>query len=147
MSDAPVVLRDWKPSDRNFVIDSWVRSYRGSTSALIPESIYFDSQRRLINALLERCQITIAGFDEDPDTILGWACTSSSAIHYVWVRPQFRKQGIAKAMLAQFINAPAVYTHKSYAIKKPPTLWSFDPYHAFELAYRKQDHHEVRKSA
>lgn len=140
--DAPIVLRPAREADMALIIDSWVRSYRKQRQN-IDATTYGTGQRKLINRLLDgRTALLVAAFDEHDDDVWGWSCTSTGTVHYVWVRLEYRSKGIAKRLLAPYLNKPAIYTH---ACKGAPKLWTYDPYHAFELAYshRKETVHEA----
>lgn len=133
----PVVLRPMVPGDRNCVLDSWLRSHhRRWFGSHLSDRAYSRGQRNLVEALLARCAVLVAAFDEDPDTILGWSCTSTCVVHYVWVRHEFRRRGIASQLLAPYLHERAFYTHPptSGDVPVPPT-WYYNPYAAFELAY------------
>jgi GNAT superfamily N-acetyltransferase len=144
-TDAPIMLRPMDTSDRGRVCESWVKSYSGRVCPPTQNRGLW----RLVNALLDRCATLVAAFDEDPLTILGWACTSSDVVHYVHVRKEFRRQGISKQLLKPYLGRIKVfYTHApnrawwNHAesakgdtyIPRVPESWIYDPFIAYEIA-------------
>src|SRR5690242_1593203 len=81
--DLPLVLRPMEKTDRGHVLTTWVTESRGRRCE---EPMHSRGQMRLAEALIERCPVTIAAFDEDPSVIIGWACTSIDTVHFVYVR-------------------------------------------------------------
>ncbi len=155
-------LRPGKPEDHNLVLSSWIRSQRSNSVGHQGDaSSYGEWQERLIKRLLQRCALLIAAYDSDPDYILGWACTSTGAVHYVWVRDgstkhdgkrdykgSFRRRGIASDLLRPYLDKPTIFTHRfSDACRKMswdlglenlsyPKGWVYDAHHAYNLAFR-----------
>lgn len=87
-----IQFRESKPADLSLVFDSWMRSWRTSKWAgVIPNNLYFDTMRTLIEDLLARgAKVTVAVHDENPDLILGWACyevkENRTVLHYIYVK-------------------------------------------------------------
>ncbi len=102
-----IQLRDSKPADLSLVFDSWMRSWRSSKWAgVIPNNLYFDTMRTLIEDLITRgAKITIAAHEENPDLILGWACyeikEGRTVLHYLYIRDGYvgSSQDIADKLL------------------------------------------------
>ena len=138
--DSPIILREGRESDRNLVLQSWIRSHRGYWfGRKVADASYSKGQEWLCKRLLDRCALLVAAFDEDPDFIAGWACTSTGTVHYVWIRPALRRKGIAKRLLAPYLDQPTTYTHPpAWWLEEDgehiPAAWSYNPYAAFELA-------------
>jgi len=130
------MLRPAIESDRHFILDTWYRAhpplFRG-----VSGRVYFNGQSRLIKRLYDQCAAYVACYAGDSDLVLGWSVTSASAVHYVWVREDFRRQGIARALLTPYIGKPTIYTHppnRAYIRDLIPKDWVYDPYLAFDLA-------------
>jgi GNAT superfamily N-acetyltransferase len=137
-------LRPAKDTDRAFIIDSWLRSHRGRwlEGKKPPRALdyfllgegYYRGHNRLVNALCDDATLTVAGYDEDEDFILGWSATSPQSVHYVWVRAKFRRKGIAKDLLQSFLDIPAIYTHPPASTSvQVPLNWIYDPLHVMEV--------------
>lgn len=142
-SISPHVLRPSVEDDRNLIIQSWMRSHRRNCYRdHIDDVTYARGQEWLIKQLLERCATLVACLDTDPSYIMGWAVTSTGAVHYCWVRHAHRRQGIARDLLRPYLGKPTLYTHPisvgadwmGTKWDKVPKGWVFDPFHAYRLA-------------
>ena len=93
----PVAIRLGRPSDLPFVVDTWVkRGQRGER---------LSAATARVRAILARPDsvLRVACLPDDSDAILGWAVISADephTLHYVYVRKDARKQGIARLLLA-----------------------------------------------
>jgi hypothetical protein len=133
---------DFRPlaeDDYSFVKDAWMRCFRfGSTlTKEIPSDIYIPRHGALIDNLLHRCITELVCLKEDPATILGFLVyeriTKLNIIHFIYVKKDFRKMGLATALIANTKVDPdqSAYTHRTRA-----NLWIderypkliFDPY-------------------
>lgn len=113
-----ILTRPAKAQDLNFVFDSWMKSWRVSKwSGTIPNHLYYETQRTLIEDLIARgAKIVIAypeGYDE---TILGWACGEEKAgkavLHYVYVKDPFLGLGIPTRLVSILPGTkPGFVTH------------------------------------
>lgn len=136
-------LRPGKPADHPFVVDSWLKSYEDSPVArdLRDGGVYWTEYKAVVRRLLETQQLVVACAARDDDAILGWACTSAPPpeepdprVFYVYVRGRWsngtsaRRLGIARALLAPFLDAPCVYTHRPAHGRLPiPESWTYNP--------------------
>lgn len=92
----PVPIRPARPTDQGFICSALV--FAGYNADLVDRML----DRR-------RCRVLIACPERDSDRILGWICferqpSLSGApraliVHYVHVRPQHRREGIATQLL------------------------------------------------
>lgn len=101
------------------VFDSWLKSWRTSKWAgVIPNNLYFEVQRTLIEDLLARgCHLKIAYPEGRPDIILGWVCAEEkegkTVLHYLYTKDPFIGLGIPDLLLAALPGAkPGFVTHK-----------------------------------
>ncbi len=99
--------------DRGFIIDSWLTGYHESPQGkLIPDAMYWSAfgQKGLVEALVDLSPPTVACLPERPEFIYGWACAGQRTLHYLYVRADFRRQGIGAA-LYQAVGSPQRVTH------------------------------------
>ncbi len=94
----PVAIRLGRLSDLPYVVDTWVK--RGHERG---ERLRAATAR--VRAILARPDsvLRVASLPDDTDAILGWAVITSAEpheLHYVYVRKEARKQGIARVLLA-----------------------------------------------
>jgi GNAT superfamily N-acetyltransferase len=94
-----------KAEDFNFIINSWLKSYRVSPSCRdISNGIYFAGQTDIIENLLRNPETIgmILCAKDDPDQIMGYAIFDNSApvLHYLYVKHPFRKRGFGKLLFS-----------------------------------------------
>jgi hypothetical protein len=87
--------------DLNFVLSTWLKSYRNSDFAIsIPNDIYFQFHQGLISQILLHPQnsLTILCSPEDPDQILGYIAynTEQPIIYYAYIKYPFRRLGLGR---------------------------------------------------
>lgn len=133
------------------IYSSWLSSYRISRSVRgVPHSVYFLKHHRVIEMLLRMPETLplIACDADNPHHIFGW-CVSQVVngvlcIHYLFVKEEYRKMGVAKRMVRQLLDQEAqempviVYTHdtpdvfRSLGPQKERgymgAQWVYDPY-------------------
>lgn len=132
--DLPIAFRDYRAEDNACVVSSWVHSYRSSDWArLMHPSTYGRTQRVIAEALLAQvtaangpARLVVACASDDPDMVYGWVCGEAqprrTVLHYIWVKPPFRQQGIGAALVVEFMRrhgadqtAPCVVSHATDA--------------------------------
>lgn len=94
----PCAIRLGRPSDLPYVTDTWVKRGHDRNERL-------GAATARVRAILARSDsvLRVACLPDDSDAILGWAVVSSDEppiLHYVYVRKDARKQGIARLLLA-----------------------------------------------
>ena len=119
--------------DLNFIRASWLRSFCDSQFARAAAPSYWVEHLKVRDKLLTRCGAVVARVEEVPTSVCGWACFEANAIHYVFVKPRWRRKGIAKKLLEPFDLAPSVvYTHRTKDSERIniPETWVHNPYEA-----------------
>lgn len=103
-------IRDAGPDDVNFVLATFLRGlyYGDSWFSSIPKDIFMQNYKRIAQALVASPKVTIkiACLKEDPTVILGYSVLSSDyhTAHWVYVKSAWRKQGIARSLVPQYIT-------------------------------------------
>ncbi len=106
-------LRPMEPGDRAFVESSWRRNY---DYAPCPGGVeeYIATQSQVIATCLATSDVLVACPAERPEQILGWCCYRRPAVvHYVYVKPYYRRVGIGRVLLEYAMRGPlpaTVYT-------------------------------------
>lgn len=115
-----VVLRPSTELDDNFIFSSWLKSYRRNAGP-IPHRWYFKIYQALLDRLYRRPAIetTIACFRTRPEQIFGYIVhetdpsTSTTYVHYVYIKDIFRSMGIGSALLQHATSGkPFTYTFR-----------------------------------
>jgi hypothetical protein len=104
LPDLPLVLREMRPDDVAFVVDTWVRSL--PPRHWMPEAEYRTNMRRSVACMLERGgrHIVLAS-SEHESAIMGWAVGSEGVVHHAYVRPKLRRGQAAKAWVDALVQA------------------------------------------
>lgn len=137
MSSTDWQLRPMREDDRNYVLSSWLRSYAESGEFRgVTRAVYFALYEPLVKRLLERSTVAVATLPEATDVVLGWMAIEDDALHYLLVKPRWRKLGIAKWLLGSIGDVGGtVYTHafpRGVGEKLIPASWTYDPMRRFE---------------
>lgn len=89
-------------NDLGFIVDSYCQSYaKAHEVAGMNRDHYFPAAKNRIKRILSREQVTctMATSEDDDDVILGWAAVDGPTLVYCYVRKDFRKMGIASALV------------------------------------------------
>lgn len=101
-------VRDYKPEDKNFIMATFLRGlyYGDSWFSQIPKDIFMDNYKLFVENLvgLPTTTIKVACLKDDADIILGYSILSNDfqTINWVFVKLDWRKQGIARALLPKY---------------------------------------------
>lgn len=107
------------PKDlKNLVLAPFLNTlrYGNDLFKLIDKNAYYDNYARYIHILLARpnSKITIATLSDD--TAIGWCLWENKTVHYVWVKSEVRRQGIANAILPKDFDTISHITNKGINI-------------------------------
>jgi len=91
-------------SDEAFVYNAWLKSYKDSPwGKPLINDIFFTNHKEIVKKLLDSSEVLLAVNPEDPDQIYGFAVIEKSPrvsiIHYVYVKYNFRKLGLARDLV------------------------------------------------
>lgn len=117
MSD--FVILDGIHDARNLIYATWLRSYQANSLAAkhISRDDFFAGHHLVLDRIFAREPIVrLAVMPESPEVVFGWSVTEPGMVHYVYVKPAFRRHGIARALL-DHIKAPFIYTHHTYILR------------------------------
>lgn len=104
-SSVALVVRESSGADRNFIMDTWVRSY----DQIMPprENTHGGTRWQWIRRCAESCLTKygagVIELESSPGIILGWVCGSTSVtpheLHFFYVRREARHQGLGAELL------------------------------------------------
>jgi GNAT superfamily N-acetyltransferase len=135
-------IRPGEPGDHARVSKDWRLSAAKSRFAqfctprpswgLKASQLYHRWQGDIMRQLLERAELWIACWAEAPSSVVGWAVIEPGArvVHYVDVLPKFRRNGVAKKLLAPcFEHRDVSFTYHVPSLEKLPVPpgWTYDP--------------------
>lgn len=135
LGSEPYFVLDGIGTARNLIFATWLRSYQTSSlmTKAIPKETFFGEHHKVIERILSRNPtVRLAVIPDDQDVVLGWSVTEPGIVHYVYVKPSFRKYGIARALL-DHVERPFIYSHGTYVtrdLEKHLDGCTFNPYEA-----------------
>lgn len=131
-NDRPWTLRPGTQQDLAFVVESWLLSFRDKARARTCGDLYMREYKAKIRELLKRADLLVACDVDDPWFIVGFAVTSvghdeTHRVHYVFVRKECRREGIARSLLGDLLDTGGVhYSHVSHQVNAP-AAWVYNP--------------------
>lgn len=104
-----LIIRDMVEEDRSLIMNSWLRSYRKSPDSNLYDTAFFASYRPIAEYLLKRAQVKVVVPEGDENLILAYMVCEPGVLHWIYVKRDFRKQGIAKLLLkSQYTEDPVI---------------------------------------
>lgn len=110
-------IRPGCASDLPYVMDTWLNEWRTSKYAgVIPNHLYYETQRTLIEDLLGRGASVVIAQDPADGRISGWAVgelkTDTAVVHYLYVRSGSQPRGLVQSLISRLPGAkPGFVTH------------------------------------
>ena len=98
---------------------------------LIDSNRYYSVYKNIIDALLSRADsvVRLACLANDVDTCLGWSLTEGPKFHYIFVKEDYRRNGIGKSLMPKEFNQITHLTKIGQAIRKAKfRTVIFDPF-------------------
>jgi hypothetical protein len=139
--NANVVIRPFQPAeDTNFILSSWLRSYRLSSQFAhrITDAIFYHYHQLIVQRILTRSKILIACLPDDPSVIIGYLVYEQYAeqplIQYAYVKKPFRNEGVLTSLIEAAeidLEQPAQFSHMteaSEAIARHFPKLTYNPY-------------------
>lgn len=99
-----IIYRAPTQGDLNFILDSWLKSYRQSDFAsFVPNKLYFEYHKLIVQDILKRSQILMISDPEDSNHVYGYVVFEQfngyNILHYLYIKYTYRNLGFAKAAL------------------------------------------------
>jgi len=109
-----VQIRKHTKEDLPFIYRSWLMGqyYGLDLFSLSKKDSFMNAYRKIIDHILQRpnTEIQIAALAEDQEIILGYSILEKDALHWVFVKKEFRKMGIAKKLIPEHIRTTTAIT-------------------------------------
>jgi hypothetical protein len=98
-----IIIRDAEYGDKSFIFSTWLKGvYYGCTYfRQMPQDLYYDLQGDQITKVLQdpSTHIRIACDQDDPPWVVGFCVYKNSDLHWIYVKLDFRKKGIARLLM------------------------------------------------
>lgn len=96
-------LREANINDRNFLFTTWIKGlYHGNEYYRdINFDIHFRNYKLIIENILQRPNINIhvLCIKESPEIIIGYAVTEQDTLHWLFIKPNLRNQGLIHKLI------------------------------------------------
>jgi GNAT superfamily N-acetyltransferase len=127
------VIRASRDSDLPYIYSSWSKGYFYGQDVKDEAQAEGEikKRRRLIEYLIKNpgTKVLVACLVNDPDTILGFSVTESKGegaiLHWVFVRPEWRRLGLARALVYPGTTEVSHLTKIGKSLK--PAQWKYTP--------------------
>lgn len=125
-----VEIREYLPGDKEFIIATFLNSlyYGGSIYSNSEKQDFMKFYHPVAEFLVDKRSgnIKVACLKEDKDVIVGYCLFTPKAIHWVYVKPGWRRMGIAKALAPEDVVA---FTHfsKDGLVISEKKGWTYHP--------------------
>ena len=141
MKMIPYMLREHTESDRNFILNSFLQSFREhSNHSYIPKSIYYKNQAEIIEFLLSTANCLVVCFPEAPEEIMGYIIyeqvVGNLVVHFAYIKTTYRTHHIMNEIIDSIIPSSTsniIATHIPYYFRylKEKSKYSmvYDPYY------------------
>lgn len=117
-----LALSPMEDADWRFVSDAWQRSYRDSPAAgVVPNHLWAGVMLELLEGLRDRgMEVLVLHSSARRDVLVGFVATervhSGTALHYLYVKRDFRRRGLAAALLTRAaLPSNVITTHSTPA--------------------------------
>lgn len=113
-----IAYRDLKPEDEPFIYATWIQGYQGGQKWFrkTPRKIFWEKYKPVIEILLKTQSTKIACLQKEPDVIIGYSVFKEDLVHWIHVKENWRKIGIAKDLLPANFSQVSHLTHVAYEI-------------------------------
>ncbi|MDD5374441.1 hypothetical protein [Acidithiobacillus sp.] len=91
-----LILRPAKEEHRSFLISTWLKSYRPQARRLGFQTQYDIHEPPIAESRWQDCTVAT---DDDGFTVYAWVCGYPSQLFHVYVVPELRNIGVARALI------------------------------------------------
>lgn len=120
------ITRPARESDKNFILNSWLRSYRKNVTwycrARLSSTEYFEGHRSIVYGALETSDVSVLCDPEDDDQIYGWCChrrlnSDSVIVHFLYVKAPYRGFGLGEYLFDYVLDGSGcIATHWTWRL-------------------------------
>lgn len=109
---------------RNFILATWVKSFQPLLRKWLGDANLLSQESAQAETLWEQTWIVTS---EDGFTVHAWVAGVPGVLHYVYVPPDLRGKGIARALIRHVCGHTFQYG-RPWPFKKAPSGGTYNPY-------------------
>lgn len=130
--DDLIIIRPWNFNDEPLIFSSWLKGFRYGNKymELSDSAIYYSCYHKLIERILgdPRTIVLVACLKEDEDVVVGFSVICQNRLDWVFVKKQWRGNGIAKDLVPDNIASVSHLTDTGISIMKKYPGVIFNPF-------------------
>lgn len=102
-----MIIRDKVSADDDFIFDSFLNNYQATSyfAKRIPKQVFMKRHSAILNLIFARPNTVTKIAGDSSYTIFGYIIaedvTTDAVIHYIYVRPEYQRLGIATTLITE----------------------------------------------
>lgn len=122
------VIRNVRIEDLSFIFDTWLNGlyFGNETFKCMRENIFKQHYQKVLEKLIPNTVIKVCALKDDIDTIIGYVAYRQTQLDWVFVKPMWRRLGVAKLLMPKQIKTHSHITKMVKSFK--PKNWEFNPF-------------------
>lgn len=117
-----ITIRAFQPADKSLIFSTWLKGLRYANDWFeqIDQDAYFKHYQHVVENYISRpsTEIRVACLIEDPDVILGYSVFEPGVLHWVFVKPLWRRIGLSRDLIPDDIHTFTHLTNIGLKMKK-----------------------------
>lgn len=130
-----VSIRNVALTDHSFIFATWLRGLRYGNRFFneVDSEVFYKTYHKAIETILTLPTVTVkvACLKDEPDCILGYAVYAGSKLHWVHVKKEWRRIGVANSLLPPVFDTVTHWTSIGLSILKKRKGLKFNPFDLF----------------
>lgn len=115
-----------RPEDRRFIVPTWVRSL-ASFRRIAPMGKHWRAVDRVLDA--HDTRVMVLASDSAARTIHAWAAATGEVLHYAYVPPELRREGLARSCITSLLGGypERIGITHAWPFTSPRFVWQSHP--------------------
>ncbi len=125
-------IRPGEFDDLPFIYSTWLKGLRWGNPYFkqIDQDSYFKGQHRIIEGVLKNpaTNVSVMCTKDELGVIIGYAVSTGKTLHFVYLKQEWRGQGLAKDLVPKDFNTVSSFTRVGLSILKKYPGVIINPY-------------------
>ena len=130
------IIRDMRAGEESFFIDSWMHQAPYTLAATgVSPGVLREGQRTIVEAVLVHpaVHVLVAHLPDVDGEVCAWAAFDTDALHFIYTKADYRRQGAATALLARVRATSCSSMTKRAAAMRWSQRFTYNPFLAHSL--------------